>query len=77
MTWSFLIVLVALCSFIYEFPRLRKKKQVKELWLYILSICASVVLNVAVSLQAHIPNPLDFISYLFRPMGKMISTLLT
>lgn len=77
MIWSLIILLITLWALKVEIPRLRKKKQHKELWIFLISLSASALFSMAVSLQLHILNPLDLISSLFRPMGKMITNLLT
>lgn len=77
MIWSAIIVLVSLWTLKVEIPRLRKKKQYKELWIFIIALSISSLLSMAVSLQLPLLNPLDVIAYLFRPMGKMITTILT
>jgi hypothetical protein len=77
MIWSVIILLVSLWALKVEIPRLRKKKQHKELWTFLIFISASALFSMAVSLQLSILNPLDVLAYLFRPMGKMITTLLT
>lgn len=77
MIWSVIILLISLWALKVEIPRIRKKNQHKELWIYLISLSASALFSMAVSLQLHVPNPLDVIAYLFRPMGNIISTLLT
>ncbi|KRF07135.1 hypothetical protein ASG89_17455 [Paenibacillus sp. Soil766] len=77
MIWSAVIVLVSLWTLKVELPRLRKKKQFKELWTFLITLSISALLSMAVSLQLLLLNPLELIAYLFRPMGKMITTLLT
>lgn len=77
MIWSAVIVLVSLWTLKVQVPRLRKKKQYKELWVFLVALSISALVSMAVSLQFLLLNPLELIAYLFRPMGKMITTLLT
>ncbi|OAS14672.1 hypothetical protein [Paenibacillus oryzisoli] len=77
MIWSAVIVLASLWTLKVEVPRLRKEKLYKELWVFLIAISISALVSVAVSLQLLLLNPLELIAYLFRPMGKMITTLLT
>jgi hypothetical protein len=77
MIWSLIIVLVSLWTLKVEVPRLRNKKQYKELWFFLISLSVSAMVSMAVSLQLPLLNPLDVIAYLFGPMGKIINTLLT
>ncbi|MNT09318.1 hypothetical protein D3C72_1440960 [compost metagenome] len=77
MIWSAIIFLISLWTLKVEIPRLRSNKQHKELWIYIGLLSISALFSMAVSLKLPILNPLDLVANVFRPMGKMISTLLT
>ncbi|CAH1228698.1 hypothetical protein PAECIP111891_06331 [Paenibacillus allorhizoplanae] len=77
MIWSLIIVLVSLWTLKVQINHLRAKKQYKEIWFFILFLSISALFSMAVSLKIPLLNPLDVITYVFRPMGKMITTLLT
>jgi hypothetical protein len=77
MIWSLIIVLVSLWTLKVQISLLRAKKQHREIWFFILSLSISALLSIGVSLKLPLLNPLDVITFLFRPMGKMITTLLT
>ncbi|WNR44145.1 hypothetical protein [Paenibacillus roseipurpureus] len=77
MIWSLIILLMILLAMKVEIPKLRKKKLNKELWIFVGALAFAALYSMAVSLHLALPNPLDGVSYLFRPMGKMITTLLT
>ncbi|MDR6553481.1 hypothetical protein [Paenibacillus qinlingensis] len=77
MIWCLIILLISLWALKIEVPRLRQKQGHKELWIFLASISTSALFSMAVSLHLRILNPLDVITYLFKPMGKMITTLLT
>lgn len=77
MIWSFIIVLVSLWTLKVQITLLKAKNQYREIWFFILSLCISALLSIAVSLKIPLLNPLDVIAYVFGPMGKMITTLLT
>lgn len=77
MIWSLIIVFVSLWTLKVQISHLRAKQQHREFWFFMLSLSISALLSIAISLKLPLINPLDVISYLFRPMGKMITTLLT
>ncbi|NOU63098.1 hypothetical protein GC096_03420 [Paenibacillus sp. LMG 31461] len=77
MIWSLIIVLVSLWALKVQISLLKAKKQHREIWFFILSLSISALMSIAVSLKLPLLNPLDVITYVFSPMGKMITTLLT
>ena len=60
----------------YEIPQLKKQKQMRELWMFSILLFigfSSIILN---TMNAPIPNPLDFISFVFQPMSSFLFQLL-
>jgi hypothetical protein len=69
-------IIVSVLVILYEVPRLSKKKLWKELWVFSVLLAIAVMLNVAESLHIPIPNPLDLITIIYKPMSKIFFTLL-
>ncbi len=77
MIWSLIIVLVSLWTLKVQISHLRAKQQHREIWFFILFLSISALMSIAISLNLPLLNPLDVISYVFRPVGKMVTNLLT
>ncbi|WP_408007522.1 hypothetical protein ACJROX_22950 [Pseudalkalibacillus sp. A8] len=70
------ILLVAILIIVLEVPPLWKKKQKKELWVFSLLLLFGVGLSIAESLDLNIPNPLDWIATIYKPLSDLIMSLL-
>lgn len=68
---AFFIVVIWL-----EVPALIKKKKIKELWLFSLMLLAGISLTIAKVAHLPIPNPLDFVTWVYRPASDMINHFL-
>ncbi|MFC5647871.1 hypothetical protein ACFPYJ_01820 [Paenibacillus solisilvae] len=65
-------IIAAVLVIRYEFPLLLKKKLHKELWVFSILIAFGLLLSILQGLQIPIPNPLDWITAIFKPMSRMI-----
>ncbi|QHW33761.1 hypothetical protein GZH47_25155 [Paenibacillus rhizovicinus] len=74
MEWIVLIILAG--TAFYEYPRLRRAGQFKELWLFTFLLAFGMLLSVAEYLHMPIPNPLDWITALYKPMSRTILSTL-
>lgn len=72
---SLAIVLVASVIFLIEVPSLVKKKQKKEIVVYSILLLIGVGLNITYAIGKTIPNPLDFITFMLKPLSDFISQL--
>lgn len=71
--------IVAAAAFIVfiEAPSLWKKRQIKELWVFSLLLIMGTGIGIAQSMHIPIPNPVDWINYIYRPIGYFIERALT
>ncbi|NBD25173.1 hypothetical protein [Paenibacillus glycinis] len=75
MLWISLIA--AACVVRYQYPKLKRRKQLKELWLSASILVFALGLSVAQSFHAPIPNPLDWITAIYKPMSKVVLSALS
>ncbi|PWA12238.1 hypothetical protein DCC39_07345 [Pueribacillus theae] len=59
-----------------DVPPLLKKKQKKELWAFFILLGFGVTLGILMSFEVNIPNPLEFIHWIFKPIISWIHNLL-
>lgn len=74
---SILLVLVfstVLC--ITEIPRMLKDKLYRELYTFVVLIGLGTVLAILKSLNVEIPNPSDFIAWVYSPFADVMKSLL-
>ncbi len=73
-----IVGIVATASFftMIEAPPLFKAKKKKELWLFSILLLIGTGLCISVSLDIVIPNPLDLVYVVFKPMSRLLDNLL-
>ncbi|TMV46943.1 hypothetical protein FE783_23745 [Paenibacillus mesophilus] len=54
-----------------EIPFLRKRSK-KEMWTFAVTLAVALALAVAKSVRVPLPNPLDWIAYLYKPFSDII-----
>jgi len=59
-----------------EVPRLRRKGHKKELWVFMLLLLLGTGISIAESLSVKVPNPIDGIAYLYKPINDFIQGIL-
>lgn len=64
----------ALCMI--EIPKMRKEKLYRELWTFSLLLGLGTILVILKSLDVDIPNPLDFIAWVYSPVTDGMKGLL-
>ncbi|RAV12156.1 hypothetical protein [Paenibacillus contaminans] len=55
-----------------EIPSLRRQKLKKDLWVFTALLAFGASLTIADALNAKIPNMLDWISFLYKPLSDLI-----
>ncbi|UFJ39833.1 hypothetical protein LOK74_17525 [Brevibacillus humidisoli] len=70
------IVLVGVVIALIEVPRLVRNRHRKELWVFSCLLLFGVGLGIAKSLDVEIPNPLDWITALYKPANDLLTGLL-
>jgi hypothetical protein len=70
------ILVVAGVIALVEVPSLLKKGLKKELWVFGILLLLGTGLSIAQGLQMNIPNPLDGIAAVYKPMSDFLFGLL-
>jgi len=66
------ILLVATVIVFIEVPSLLEKKQKKELIVFSILLFIGVTLSILRAFGINIPNPLDLLTFIFKPMNDLI-----
>ncbi|MBN8210420.1 hypothetical protein JI666_16825 [Bacillus sp. NTK071] len=75
--WFALIIGIIILAFsIVEIPEFRKNKKKKELWTYSILLLIGYPLLVAQIIHVHLANPLDLITFVYKPMSQFLFALL-
>lgn len=70
------ILLIAAAILLIEVPPLLKKKDKKELVVFSILLVIGVGLSIAQGLGKTIPNPMDLITFVFKPLTDVITPFL-
>ncbi len=70
------ILAVTIAIIIIEVPSLRRRQLRKELWVFSIMLLFGVGLSIAKSLQVKIPNPVDWIIVVYKPLSDALLGLL-
>jgi hypothetical protein len=62
---------------ILDVPQLWKKKLVKELWVFAILLLAGAGLSFTLAMNAPIPNPLDLLEWIYKPISDAAMKLLS
>jgi undecaprenyl pyrophosphate phosphatase UppP len=66
------ILLITGCIIAFEFPRLIKQKMYKELCIFSLLIAFGFILSILESFNVELPNPLDALTFIYKPISTFI-----
>lgn len=69
------ILLVAAIILLIEVPSLLEKKYKKELLVFSILLTIGVGLSIAQAVGKTIPNPLDLLTLVFKPINDIFSSL--
>lgn len=73
MSWMTLIVILVAAALAWvEIPSLRKHQQKKELVVFSVCLGLFVVLGVMKSMNMPIPNPMDALYVIFKPLSLIV-----
>lgn len=61
---------------VIDVPPLLRKKLVKELWIFSILLLFGTMLSIAQALNIRIPNPIDWLTVLYKPFSDMMKNLL-
>ncbi|MBW5446362.1 hypothetical protein GE107_09850 [Cohnella sp. CFH 77786] len=73
MVWSIFVIIGAAAICWIDVPRLRRNKAVKERWAFGVLLTVAAGLGIAQSMRVRLPNPLDWIFSVFRPISDWMS----
>ncbi|AHN21801.1 hypothetical protein FCT18_05410 [Lysinibacillus sphaericus] len=69
---SMIVILVSLMIAYIMIPPLLKKGEKKTIFAFSILLFIGAILNIAIGLKINIPSPLDFITFIFTPIRKML-----
>lgn len=58
-----------------EIPKMKKQKQTKELWTYSILLGLFTILAVLKCLGVKIPNPSDFVAWMYSPVTEITKAI--
>lgn len=70
------ILLIAAAVLWIEVPPLLEKKYKKELLVFAILLAIGVGLSITIGLGKTIPNPMDLLTFVFKPLNDLIAPLL-
>ncbi|WP_147532774.1 hypothetical protein [Bacillus marasmi] len=70
------IVLTSLVIALFEVPKLKKEKAYKELFVFCFFLVNGTVLGILSALRVKIPNPVDWLIVVFKPISLWIERML-
>ncbi|WP_313958724.1 hypothetical protein [Bacillus sp. X1(2014)] len=70
------ILVISAVIIVIDVPPLLRKKLVKELWIFSILLLFGTMLSIAQALDISIPNPLDWLTVLYKPFSDMMKNLL-
>lgn len=71
----FYLLIVSGLSY-WEAGKMRKNKQIKEMYTYLGIIGITSIIYIAQILKLPIPNPLEGIKFIFEPVGQFVDKIL-
>lgn len=75
--WAIAVVLIVTALIIIiEVPSLLRKQLRKELWMFSILLLIGTGLSIAQSLQVDIPNPLDLLTIVYKPINDVVKGFL-
>jgi hypothetical protein len=72
----FSVVIAATVIALLEVPSLIEQKLSKELWIFTGLLLFASSIGIMQGLKLEIPNPFDWLTYIFSPMTKLIQKFL-
>lgn len=66
------LIVVAAVIILIEVPSMRKRKLMKDLWVFSFLLGLGIVLVIMRFLNLHIPNPVNGLDYMLRPLAEAI-----
>lgn len=67
-----MILLISLLIALFEVPNMRRNGMKKEMLVFFILLVVGTGLSIAESLEANIPNPLEWITFVYKPFSDFI-----
>ncbi|MNI24735.1 hypothetical protein D3C73_783640 [compost metagenome] len=75
--WAILGILTAAAAiFIIEAPALFRRRLTTELWIFSILLVLGTGLSISLSLHVELPNPLDWLTVIYRPFSNLLESAL-
>ncbi len=71
------ILVISILIALKEIPPLKKQKQKKEIWIYVILQCFATTLLSFIALDINLPSPLELIRVVYKPVSDAIFNLLS
>ncbi|RKN82068.1 hypothetical protein [Paenibacillus ginsengarvi] len=71
------ILVVTAVIAVLEVPTLWKQKLVKELWVFAILLLAGAGLSFALIMHVILPSPLDFLTWMYKPVSDVFKKFLS
>ncbi|MEF3303269.1 hypothetical protein [Paenibacillus sp. GYB003] len=71
------IVAAAALAAAFELPGMLRNRMTKDGIVFVALLVAGTAISIAYTLRVRIPNPVDFIVYLFAPASKWLDQMLS
>jgi Na+/melibiose symporter-like transporter len=69
------ILIISSVIIAIDVPPLVRKKRKKELWIFSTLLLFGTALSIALVSGVQIPNPMDFITWIFKPFSELIGRI--
>ncbi|KRE48296.1 hypothetical protein ASG85_04635 [Paenibacillus sp. Soil724D2] len=69
-------MIIATIIGLIEAPALIRKKQVLESWVFFSLLFIGTLLSILLRLRVKLPNPLDLITYFYKPVSEIVFGIL-
>lgn len=66
------ILIIATLIVVYELPKMKKKKMQKEIKVFFIFLLFATIVSTFEIYNVPLPNPLEWLKYVFEPVGKFI-----
>ncbi|MDQ0874143.1 hypothetical protein QFZ77_002802 [Paenibacillus sp. V4I3] len=76
MLTNLLIIIGASIIGFLEAPALRRKKLFLESWVFFALLLAGTLLSILSNLRVNLPNPLDLITFVYKPVSDFVFGIL-
>ncbi|MHA0857164.1 hypothetical protein [Paenibacillus sp. CMAA1364] len=70
------IVFVIAIIIAIDVPPLIRKKLIRELWVFSILLLFGTILAISQALRFNIPNPLDWLTFVYKPVSDLVQVWL-